>query len=265
MHKIQSIDDRNSIVITGGITTKSQSGSEPYIDSNAVYIYDFKTNTYNLHSKLSSSRFNHQSTSIGGNIYLLGGVRNDSISSDNEVIKVSQKLTVPPMHNVRELFGMCSFAGCIFLAGGAHNNLETSAKCEVYSAECGEWSEVSSMNASRCALALTYFQDKVWAIGGCSNMNALDTVETYDLGENKWTTADVRLLQKRTGHSAVVHDKKFFVIGGINDMIKETCSVEVYSSVTNQFTCVAEMNIARSYFGCSVLGNNIFVFGGFLK
>ena len=121
------------------------------------------------------------------------------------------------------------------------------------------------MNTSRCAFALTYFQDKVWAIGGDSNMNLLDTVETYDLGENKWTAADVRLLQKRAGHSAVVHDKKFFVIGGISDMIKETCSVEVYSSVTNQFTCVAEMNLARSYFGCSLIGNNIFVFGGFLN
>ena len=121
------------------------------------------------------------------------------------------------------------------------------------------------MKTSRMKFALTYFQDKVWAIGGGSNMNVLDTVETYDLGENKWTTADVSLFQKRTGHSAVVHDKKFFVIGGINDMIKETCSVEVYSSATNQFTCVAEMNIARSYFGCSVLGNKIFVFGGYLN
>ena len=78
MHKIQSIDDTNSIVITGGLTTKSQSGSEPYIDSNAVYIFNFETNTYNLHSKLSSSRFSHQSTTIGGNIYLIGGNRNDS-------------------------------------------------------------------------------------------------------------------------------------------------------------------------------------------
>ena len=143
--------------------------------------------------------------------------------------------------------------------------MESSAKCEVYSAESGEWSEVSSMNTSRMAFALTYFQDKVWAIGGDSNMNLLDTVETYDLGENKWKTADVRLLQIRSGHRAVAHDKKIFVIGGTSDMNKETCSVEVYSSVTNQFTCVAEMNIARSYFGCSVHGNKILVFGGYLN
>ena len=72
--------------------------------------------------------------------------------------------------------------------------MESSAKCEVYSAESGEWSKVCSMNTSRLAFALTYYQDKVLAIVGSSNMKKLNTVETYDLGDNKWTTAGARLL-----------------------------------------------------------------------
>ena len=265
MLSVKTIDDKNSVLITCGLTTKSQSGSKPYIPNNAVYIFDFITNTYTLHSKLSSARVSHQSATIGGSVCLFGGIRNKKKLSDNEVIPVGLKFTVPPMHNGRKDFGMCSFAGCVFVAGGARRKMEIYANCEVYSAECGEWTEVSGMNARRCAFALTYFQGKVWAIGGASSKKVLDTVETYDLGENKWTTSDVRLLQKRVGHGAAIHGKKIFVIGGIINKVEETRSVEVYSSVTNQFTRVAEMNLARSYFGCSVLGNKIFVFGGYLN
>ena len=76
MLSVKTIDDKNSVLITCGLTTKSQSGSKPYIPNNAVYIFDFITNTYTLHSKLSSARVSHQSAAIGGSVCLFGGIRN---------------------------------------------------------------------------------------------------------------------------------------------------------------------------------------------
>ena len=140
-------------------------------------------------------------------------------------------------------------------------------KCEVYSFETREWTEVSSMNTKRVELTLTYFQGKIWAIGGCNYTNLfgtyLETIETFDLAINKWTTSSLKLLTKRCGHSTVAHDKKLFVIGG-NSEEHTISSVEVYSSKTNQFSFVAEMNIPRYNFGCCIVNLSLYVIGGCL-
>ena len=171
----------------------------------------------------------------------------------------------PPMHNKRSSFGMCSFAGCVFVAGGKIKTFHLLSSCEVYSTESCEWTEIANMNTKRNSFPLVYFHDKVWAIGGYSNQNVLDTIETYDIGENRWTTIENKLLQNRYGHSAVVHNKNLYVIGGFTKGNLLISSVEVYSSDTNQFTFVTPMNQARGFFGCSILNNKIYIIGGFLN
>ena len=157
---------------------------------------------------------------------------------------------------------MCTFAGCLFVAGGKTENYLPNATCEVYNTKSCEWTELASMNTKRSRFPLVYFQNKVWAIGGHSNKNVLDTIETYDVGENRWTTIDKKLLQNRYGHSAVVHNKNLYVIGGYTKGNLVISSIEVYSSETNQFTFVTPMNQARTYFGCSIFNNKIYVIGG---
>ena len=164
------------------------------------------------------------------------------------------------MHNERTKFGMCSFAGCIFVAGGFYNNFAL-AKCEIYSTESRKWIKASSMNTKRCALAIIHFQDKIWAIGGTSTKASYDIIETYDLAQNNWSTIDTKLLSKRYGHRAVVHNKKFFVVGGY-DKNETLSSVEVYSIETNQFSFVSPMSQARAFFGYTILNNSLTVFGG---
>ena len=101
-------------------------------------------------------------------------------------------------------------------------------------------------------------------IGGRSNQAYFDRIETYNLAENKWTTVDTKLISKRYGHSAIVHDKKFFIIGGLYLNIDYN-SVEVYSSETKQFSFVSPMSQARSFFGCSIFNKKLIVFGGDLN
>ena len=63
------------------------------------------------------------------------------------------------------------------------------------------------MNTKRNSVALIHFQDKVWAMGGVSNgQRSLNTIETYNLGDNEWTPIVTRLLQKRWGHKALVNN-----------------------------------------------------------
>ena len=66
--------------------------------------------------------------------------------------------------------------------------------------------KVASMNANRRDLAMAYFQQKIWAIGGRggqSNKTDLDTIETYDLVENKSTDINTKFIKQRIIHNAV--------------------------------------------------------------
>ena len=120
------------------------------------------------------------------------------------------------------------------------------------------------MNIKRSDFPLIYFQGEIWAIGGWSNGGYINTIEIYDICENKWNTVDTKLLLKRSSHRAIVHDKKFFVVGGENvDGILS--SVELYSNDTKQFSFVTSMNFSRSDFGCCIVNSRLYAIGGILN
>ena len=263
----------DSIFISGGIIVNeyyresSQGELHHFARNKAVYKLKENSSKWEKFAELKLVKCHHGSTVIGNQLYLAGGFNESYVDlADTEVIPINIKPailnhTIPIMHNKRSQFGMCSFAGCIFVAGGNQNGDEALDKCEIYSLESCEWTEVSSMNTKKCAFPLIYFDDKIWAIGGRSNGTSLDTIETYELSENKWTTIDTKLLSKRSGHSAVVNNNKFFVIGGL-DRDGTLSSVEVYSSETKQFSIVKSMNISRVDFACCVVNSMLYVIGG---
>ena len=157
--------------VSGGGTLEINSQDEPrrFVLSNTVYNLNLKSSKWEVFSELKSKRYAHQSTIIGDKMFLVGGF-NDTDLADTAVIPISKQVKtvtsrIPAMHNRRSYFGMCSFARCIFVAGGYNDNDKTLDKCEVYSTESCEWIEASSMNTKRRSFALIYFQDKIWAIG----------------------------------------------------------------------------------------------------
>ena len=216
---------------------------------------------------VKTTRHQHKSVVKGDQMYLIGGFNYRELV-DTETVPLGKQVPThkfPSMHNKRRSFGMCCFAECVFVGGGHQLDFKSLNKCEVYSFESRKWTEVSSMNTRRCQFTLTYFQGKVWAVGGFDVTNNVETwydsIETFNLATNKWTTSDLKLITERCGHSTVAHREKLFVIGGENypDYVS---SVEVYSSVTNEITCVAPMNIARFRFGCCLVNSKVYAIGG---
>ena len=218
---------------------------------------------------MKAERAFHQSIILKNRLCLVGGLRNRKTSSTNECISINQKylsdcFEFPPMLEKRCFFGMCSFGECFIVAGGGCDT-GVLKSCEIFTPHARQWLKISDMNTKRYYFTLTYFQQKVWAIGGCDKKfrgKSFDTIETYDMVEDKWTIVDIRLLKKRKGHGAVAYNDKLFVIGGHNKNEGTLSSVEVYSSVTNQFSFVPAMKIPRSLFGCCLLDSKIYATGG---
>ena len=257
---------KNHIYISGGKTNKTTS-------EKLIFKMDTNIGKWEQFKLMDKQRCGHRSIIKEDQLYLLGGVSESPYFEldENEVVSLNEELSTkafPFMHNKRQSFGMCSLAECVFVGGGYQNECKTLDKCEIYSFENREWTEVSSMNTKRLEFTLTYFQGKIWAIGGFNYSNDnetwLDTIETFDLAINKWATSHLRLLTKRCGHSTVAYDKKLFVVGG--DSERHTIpSVEVYSSETNQFSFVSEMKIPRFNFGCCIINSSLYLIGGSLN
>ena len=233
---------------------------------------DTNIGKWNQFKLMGTHKCGHQSIIKEDQMYLIGGYNvSDSVeSAENEVVSLNEVLATkafPFMHNKRSSFGMCSLAECVFVGGGFQNKCGYLDKCEIYSFGTCEWTEISSMKNKRVDFTLTYFEGKIWAIGGYNYTNGtgtwLDTIETFDITQNKWTTSNLKLQSKRSGHSTVAYDKKLFVIGGGNEQ-HIISSVEVYSSKTNQFSFVAEMNIPRFSFGCCIVDSSLYVIGGYI-
>ena len=216
---------------------------------------------------------NHETIIKGKEMYLIGGYYNKTTLNDTKVISISgeqieRTSLFPPMFYKRKNFGMCSFSDCIFIAGGEqqfNEEFKVLDKCEFYSFKSNKWHEIASMNTKRCTFSIVYFQKKVWAIGGFDDTKKSPTnvIETFDLTKNRWTVSDVKLVNKRYGHSTVAHDNKLYVVGG-NDFRGILASVEVYSGETNQFSYVTSMRMPRTMSKCCIINSSLYVIGGSL-
>ena len=220
---------------------------------------------------MQSERAFHQTIVFCNRLYLVGGLRNGNPSAKigiNESIPLNKNslnigFGFPPMLEKRCAFGMCSFGECFIVAGGV-NSTNVLKACEIFTPQSSEWIKIADMNFKKCFFTLTYFQQKVWAIGGFDSVDgeSFDTIETYNLAEDKWSIIDVKLLKKRMGHSTVAYNDNIFVIGGYNKNEGTLSSVEVYSNITNQFSFVSAMKISRSFFGCCLVNSKIYAVGG---
>lgn len=91
-----------------------------------------------------------------------------------------------------------------------------------------------------------------------------DECYEYDTQLDSWSQK-TSMLQGRSKLGSAVIDNIVYAIGGDSANVGEvapTNSVERYDPLTDTWTFVASMNIARSRIGAAVLDRNIYVFGG---
>ena len=67
--------------------------------------------------------------------------------------------------------------------------------------------------------------------------------------------------EARSSHKVIVYNDKLFVFGGFGKD-GPLNSVEMFSPETKKFVMMAPMKVARYDFGCSKVGNLVYVIGG---
>ncbi|OWY98423.1 Kelch-like protein 5 isoform X1 [Phytophthora megakarya] len=103
----------------------------------------------------------------------------------------------------------------------------------------------------------------IFVIGGFNNPGALNTTEYLDFHRGEWHPAAPMTTRRSYSGVAVTRDNKIFVMGGTSSSSHHHNTMESYNPETNSWICMPPMKNARSYLGAAVVGDFIYVVGGF--
>ncbi|MFI0923903.1 kelch repeat-containing protein [Streptomyces sp. NPDC021012] len=161
----------------------------------------------------------------------------------------------------RNLFGAASAAvrladGRVLIAGGGDERLAAQDGAALFDPRDGSWTGAAPLREPRRMHSATLLSDgRVLVVGGQGRgsgfpVRALDSAETYDPVERRWSDAG-RMGQARCGHSATrLPDGRVLVAGGTAvrspDSERSLSSTEVFDPVSGRWTPTGPMLDARS-------------------
>ena len=183
---------------------------------------------------MKTEREGHKIVYLKGDIYVFGGWN----QNNNNLIKSVDKysLTSKTWSQIAKInddcisFSLCAFIDKIFVIGGFIDGIRISS-CLQFNTSNNVWKIVSKMNEARLSSVCAIFEERIVACGGFSNnVNSLDSVESYDVLPNKWSTM-ANMNSGKQEHSLVVVKNKLFVISS-----QDHC--EVYDNICNNFITI---------------------------
>lgn len=211
--------------------------------------------------------------SLGGNIYLVGGINQNPPVGGAPIAVTAQYDTInrvwAPLANIptaRGVRGIAALGGQIYAYGGFNGNVFVN-NVEAYNPATNTWQALAPMNqcAGPVAAADTVVNNRIYAIGGAvggpNPLAPVATVEEYDPATNVWTPR-AQMSLARTGAMAAVANNRIYVFGGqiAGGLIVNT--VEEYDPATNTWRARAPMPTARAFGLARAYNNRIYTVGG---
>nr|CDJ86622.1 Kelch repeat type 1 domain containing protein [Haemonchus contortus] len=100
------------------------------------------------------------------------------------------------------------------------------------------------MGLCRSLHSVSVLDGCLYAVGGCENTTALNSVERIDPRVGIWEEV-CPMLTRRWGHGSAVLHGELYVVGGHNGNSGELGSAEKYDLRANKWTSVADMSCSR--------------------
>ena len=214
---------------------------------------------------------------VQGNIYVAGGFSEPgfgnfldyAISRTVEVYDPATNswTTTTQLPEGRHHAGIASLDGHLYVVGGFTRSLLSVwwAVDSVYRYDPSTslWSEMKPMPTARGGLAVTVYQNRLYAIGGYDGKTNPAVVEVFDPQRNSWTSG-APLPTPRDHLAVATVGSKIYAIGGRPklDYRKNMAVVEEYDPATDRWRSRANLPTARSGITAGVLEGEIYVFGG---
>ena len=189
------------LLVCGGYNLKT------YMTSSNVSCIDVnKVGDVEIYPSMKTRRYDHKAVYIKGKIYVFGGRNKNrgwikSIKKYSITCKTWSKAA--EMYDDRRAFCVCAFMDKILVIAGNKDGVKTSS-CLQFDTIDYSWKEVAKINEARSIAACVVYDERIVVSGGYSNnRNYLNSVESYDVLPNKWSTMP-NMNSGKYDHSLVV-------------------------------------------------------------
>ena len=260
---------QDKIYVVGGFSEPSLANFFNYTISQAVEVYDPKTDLWTTTTPLPDGRHHAGIASFHGYLYMVGGFSQSLLSvwhAENTVYRydpsTSEWSELAPMPTARGGLGVVVLDGHLYAIGG-YNGDNNPASVEVFDPKANSWSTRAPLPTPRDHLAVARVGSRIYAIGGRPKLNYgknMAVVEEYDSAIDQWRSrAD--LPAARSGITAGVVRGQIYVLGG-ESKGGTFATNEAYSPQQDQWRTMAPMPTARHGLGSAVIGDRLYVISG---
>ena len=219
----------------------------------------------------SSGRMGAASAVANGKVYLLGGmtasyeVPGDVQEYDPQTKGWSFRSNMP---TARIAGAAASAEGRIFFVGGRTGTEPQSAAVESFDPLSNEWKGHAPMPTARWNLMTVAVESRIYTFGGIigkgDQRRVVGAVEVYDPQADKWTALPSMPTARSTA-KAVAIGNSIYILGGrlrAGRGSSGTRGVDVYDTVTGEWSKAAPIGQIRTAPAVCVHGNRIFLVGG---
>lgn len=236
-----------------------------------VMFYFPESDEWRFLCKIKHLRHHHAIATIGGFLYIAGGEATNSqqppVSSVHRYDPRTGKwLQVASMRKPRESFQLVALNGMLYAVGGRISQEESLAEVECYNPASDAWEDVAPLSSARRSVAVAAYNGRIYAVGGSGNRMISSKVERFNPALNQWESRQPLSQPRFFAQLAPIGNKLFLVGGATVDKagnIKCATTLECYTPSTDMWTVVAPMLTPRAEAGLAVLGNKLYVIGGY--
>ncbi len=235
--------------------------------TSAFYKFTPKTNEWIKLANIPQPTTNLALAAVNNKIYAIGG---DLFKDTNREYNPETNTwsILEPMPTARQHIDCGISENKIFIMGGLTSWESITKKHEAYDVLSNSWEERAAIPSLRNNAAVVTLDSLIYVIGGAGTKEDIWgdvwTVETYNVNSNEWVQKnDLPLLLFKPG--AVVVNNQIFVLGGqtlIDGENDASDKVLIYKPETDSWVETTTMPAKNVFFGCSSIGNKIYVIGG---
>jgi N-acetylneuraminic acid mutarotase len=263
--------DGKIYVIGGWVSTA------PWDTTAAVEEYNPRTDTWTINADMPT-KGTASASAVNGIIYAIIQDGSAVAAYDPAADKWTKKASMPTK---RLAFANAVVDGKICIIGGfapagGHKALST---VEVYDPATDKWTRKADMQTARLNHAACVIDGKIYVSGGSPTWewgNTIPTVEVYDPATDTWFQSK-DMPWPRQCHTANEIDGKMYIIGGknsetvdlvnagkvgVDELVEQFSSVDVYDPATDIWTTTASIPTPRDHPTSILVDGKIYVIGG---
>lgn len=235
--------------------------------SNAVWLYDTSTFTWQEKAEKPTAVSEATATELGGIIFVLGGQTDigeptnivEAYSPTNDAWGTVASLPAAVSGGLALTDG--SF---IYFIGGTDGD-DVLNTMYVYDLGADNWRPLTSMTHARAYASGGVIGNLIYVVGGFDGQSELDVCEIYDITSDSWSDCSP-MLAPRGGAGTAVIINKLYTIGGGMDANNNITYSEVYDPSVDEWslinTPILDNNPQWTHLSVSSVENRIYTLGG---